>query len=652
MGIDRWLRTALLTLALGSAVIAEPRVEMPGSKVTYHGETRHGVEDFHGIKYAHDTSGPRRFAPPEPYEPTEGSDVDATVPGAACPQIRAAVPPFFSETEDQSEDCLSLRITRPAGTRAGDRLPVIAHIPGGGLVKAWSEDALHDPAGLVLRSVAAGRPVVHVFINFRVTVFGFARLPLLRERGSLNAGLRDQRLAFEWIRDHIAAFGGDAARVTALGLSAGGTMASTHLMAYGGERGVPFTRLWAMSGPPGTSLNMTTDATEIHTRSVAGKLGCGGGGGSGSDEELLECLRAVPMDELTTAATAHATENHPPLGLFTFIPSVDGDFLPERPSVLYRGGRSARGVPAVLGWTQDDGATNAGPALAFATEADMKTPIRGFAHALADDDYARLFALYPAADFEADAANYEAARREREQDDDDDAAAAPPPPPVPVHYFRVARILRDLLFTCSAVDFGRELSRQSRALDAAFAGVRLYALNQSTVAPVLRAAGMPWLGGAVHGSDMDYLYANMSPRDVMSEADRRVSDHLVGALLNFAYDGRPGGGDAEAWPEAFAERGAALGASFGDAGETGPSGINIQVIGGPFGTGTGRVRSTASGIMDFPEHADTMQVPLDESVSFKAMESPGSEERHALLQRERLLERCRFIDSLSEKLGN
>jgi carboxylesterase type B len=90
-----------------------------------------------------------------------------------------------------------------------------------------------------------------------------------------------------------------------------------------------------MSGPPGTFFNMTSDATEIHTLAVADKLQCGDKDG----QEQLRCLRDVPMEKLTAVAVEYSTANHPPLGSFTFIPSVDDGFIPDRPSVMYKSGR-------------------------------------------------------------------------------------------------------------------------------------------------------------------------------------------------------------------------------------------------------------------------------------------------------------------------
>ncbi|KAI1271314.1 alpha/beta-hydrolase [Xylaria sp. FL0933] len=624
-----FLRVVFGGLTIRSTVAAEPIVTLTKAQVTYRGVLRDAVEDFHNIKFAHDTSGARRFAPPEAYHPPPGSEIDATTPGPACPQTRAGIPPFFAETPNQSENCLNLRITRPHGTIANvsEKLPVVVHLVGGGVVKGSAYDETFDPANLVARSAALKKPVIHVVLNYRLTIFGFARLPILKDQKSLNVGMRDQRAGLQWVKDNIAAFGGDPARITSFGLSSGGTFSSLHLMTYGGQYGVPFTQAWVMSGPPGTALNMTFDATEIHTYAVADRLGCN----KGSDKAILDCLREVPMDKLTETAMAYSIENHPPAGLFTFIPSVDGDFLPERQSVLYKTGRFVKGIPMVFGWTQDDGATNAGPAHLFRGEDDMKIPLQNFAHALTGDDYERIFSLYPAKDFEEDLHNYEI----RKTKDD---------PVVPIHYFRVARIMRDLLFTCSSIDFGLEMARQSRALDG-FSGVYHYVLNQSMVTPLFHAAGMSYLG-AVHGSDMDYLYNNMFPRDQLSESDADASDIFIESFLNFAYTGQPNGEGLPSWLQSFSDPGD-LDGSPDELDH--PQTFNLRVLGGPLGNGAAYLakrssESSAEGIM---------QVPLlNSQVRFKEMQSRICRERQREVERENLLERCALINSLAEKLGH
>lgn len=109
-------------------------------------------------------------------------------------------------------------------------------------------------------------------------------------------------------------------------------MTSLHLMAYGGERGLPFTQPGSMSGPPGTALNITGTATELHARAVAEQLDCQ----DSNDQDILEELRSVSADRSTEVAVGYAVSNRPPVGLFSSIASVDGDIISDRQSDLYK----------------------------------------------------------------------------------------------------------------------------------------------------------------------------------------------------------------------------------------------------------------------------------------------------------------------------
>ncbi|KAI8946392.1 hypothetical protein F4801DRAFT_583428 [Xylaria longipes] len=286
----------------------------------------------------------------------------------------------------------------------------------------------------------------------------------------------------------------------------------------------------------------------------------------------------------------------------------------------------------VFGWVQDDGATNAGPAPLFQSEEAMKTSIQNSARALTDDDYEKLFSLYPAKSFEEDVRNYEARKAEND-------------PVAPVHYFRVARIMQDLLSTCSSIDFGFEMAKQSQTVDG-FSGVYHYVLNQSMVTPLFHAAGMPYLG-AIHGSDLNYLYNNMFPRDQISESDRHVSDTLISSFVNFAHTGRPDGEGLPSWPQSFS--------APGDLDELGvgadsPSSFNLRVLGGPLGKGVAHLvgrHSLATG-----EHEGIVQIPLGGEVEYGEMKSRACQDRQREVERENLLERCAFINSLAEKLGH
>ncbi|TGO63460.1 hypothetical protein BOTNAR_0100g00200 [Botryotinia narcissicola] len=107
----------LVFLSITSAInpSSTPEVIFSESQVTYRGIISSKVEHFHNVKYAADTSGPNRFAPPKPFTPPPGTIIDSSLPGPACPQIKDPMSPFFSAVEEISEDCLHLHIARPSG---------------------------------------------------------------------------------------------------------------------------------------------------------------------------------------------------------------------------------------------------------------------------------------------------------------------------------------------------------------------------------------------------------------------------------------------------------------------------------------------------------------------------------------------------------
>lgn len=193
-----------------TAVTATPIAVDSTNNVTYQGLVRNGIEVFLGIPFGQDTGGANRFKPPQPWTPMAGSLVDATAYGAACPQpVPGSGVLKLTPVSKISEDCLNLNIARPSGVDAGAKLPVIAFIYGGGFSTGFNEEQSTAPDGMILESVQNGLPIVHVVMNYRLGVFGFATSEALLGEGSSNAGLRDQRLALEWVRDNIQHFGGD-----------------------------------------------------------------------------------------------------------------------------------------------------------------------------------------------------------------------------------------------------------------------------------------------------------------------------------------------------------------------------------------------------------------------------------------------------------
>jgi para-nitrobenzyl esterase len=189
------------------------------------GTRAEGLHIFRGVPFARPPVGARRFHPPE--RPAAWAVVrDATRFGPAAPQSLGLLGPVFSLGITRTdEDCLSLNVWTQGVD--GRRRPVLVWIHGGAFVLGAGSQSLYDGAVLARRG-----DVVVVTINYRLGSLGFLRLRELsggRLPASGNEGLLDQIAALEWVRDEIAAFGGDPGNVTIFGESAGAMSCATLL---------------------------------------------------------------------------------------------------------------------------------------------------------------------------------------------------------------------------------------------------------------------------------------------------------------------------------------------------------------------------------------------------------------------------------------
>ena len=184
-----------------------------------------GVAAYKGIRYA--VAG--RWEYPVPVTAWEGV-YDATAYGACCPQPRAFSPEnetpqqafYYHEfregrTFSYSEDCLFLNVFTPDSAKAGDGLPVLFYIHGGGFLTGCGHETHFDCP------VWPTKGVIGVTINYRLGPLGFLTLPELKQEAGCtgNYGLYDQLAALQWVQRNIAAFGGDPDNVTIMGQSAG-----------------------------------------------------------------------------------------------------------------------------------------------------------------------------------------------------------------------------------------------------------------------------------------------------------------------------------------------------------------------------------------------------------------------------------------------
>jgi para-nitrobenzyl esterase len=288
----------------------------------FEGDSEGGVLSFKGIRYGR----AERFRAPAPIAPSS-IPIAAHEFGPVCPQTGDHYRP-------QSEDCLFLNIWTPeADPRA--RRPVMLYIHGGAYSGGSVTDPLNDG-----RYLAARGDVVVVTVNHRLNAFGYLYLARFDARfaDSGNAGQLDLILALKWVRDNIAAFGGDPDRVMLFGQSGGGAKIAT-LMGMPAAAGL-FQRATTMSGQQVTAsgpLNATARA-----RAYLARLGV--------QENGLDALLAKPAEALVEALAA----TDPILGGGVYFgPVLDMKWLTRHPFWPDANPQS-RHIPMMLGNVRDE----------------------------------------------------------------------------------------------------------------------------------------------------------------------------------------------------------------------------------------------------------------------------------------------------------
>jgi carboxylesterase type B len=286
-----------LLLSLLATVTALPTsnvVKFQDATIT--GETLTNHYTFRGIRYAIAPTGNKRFKPPISPPKLTGTLTMKTF-GPSCWQF---TPDKSKISTPESEDCLSINVYVPKTPSVTGALKVLVWVHGGSNTSGSSSDPAEDMDNFP-------SDFIKVSFNYRLGAFGF--LPGTQSFTERNAGLLDQKLAFEWVKANIASFGGDPNQITAIGVSAGANSIGTHMLALNGTQTL-FSRAILIS-PPTLMLPFNPSVETAKREAIRATVNC-------KFNQGPSCLYAAPADLYASNATN-----------FFYIPTVDRTYIAQ-----------------------------------------------------------------------------------------------------------------------------------------------------------------------------------------------------------------------------------------------------------------------------------------------------------------------------------
>ncbi|WP_374948264.1 carboxylesterase/lipase family protein [Mucilaginibacter sp.] len=320
-------KLGLLLLAQMACALTFAQMQVKIANGTLEGTNeKSGVHSFKGIPFAQPPIGDLRWKEPQPVNGWTGVRKCDSF-GYNAMQKKVFGDMGF-RSPGMSEDCLYLNVWVPAKP-AKEKLPVLVYFYGGGFAAGDGSERRYDGESMAKRGIIA------LTVNYRLGVFGFMSHPELTKesahQASGNYGLLDQAAALRWVKENIAAFGGDPKRVTIAGESAGSIAVSAQMVS-------PLSKdlIAGAIGESGAMINPTLPAIPLANGEQNGvkfgeKIGA----------TTLAALRAIPADKLLDDASKPGT---PPMS-----PTVDGYFLIKKPEDSFAAGEQAK-VPLLAGW--------------------------------------------------------------------------------------------------------------------------------------------------------------------------------------------------------------------------------------------------------------------------------------------------------------
>ena len=461
----------------------KPLTEVKVKQGKVQGKVEHRIGTFFGIPFAEAPVGELRWKTPVPkktwkgvFNATEAAGMPPqqvrTWPGAPAPKV--------------TEDCLYLNIQTPAQS-AKEKLPVLVWIHGGGFITgdANSNDGTQF----------AKKGIVYVSLSYRTGALGFLSLPELsaeNERGiSGNYGLLDMIEGLKWVKENIAAFGGDPAKVTIMGESAGAiavSMLCASPLAKGLFRG-------AISESGGSFCPV--DAVRVDNNGIRDV--------KGSEEYGLAWMKRIgvsSLEELRRTPWETLVSDEQSGGVGGFWPTVDGYVLPDDQYKMYEAG-NYNDVNVLIGTNSDEGAMFSRPTELAKYQADIRTEYGPFAE--------RMLALYPATN-------------------DEETFGA------------LSDIFRETAFAWPTWAWANLQNKTGKGK------VYLYYFDQfDPNRPMFGGPDAPKPRGANHASEMSYVFASSWGRPFQG-GDKAVSDAMHNYWANFVKTGDPNGDGLDNWP--------------------------------------------------------------------------------------------------------
>jgi para-nitrobenzyl esterase len=463
-----------------------------------------GIRAFKGLPFAAPPVGNLRWREPQPVKNWQGVR-QATQFGPRAMQL-AVFGDMGFRSNGMNEDCLYLNVWTPAKT-SKEQLPVLVYFYGGGFVAGDGSEARYDGESMAKRGIVA------VTVNYRLGVFGFMAHPELTKespnKASGNYGYLDQAAALRWVKQNIAAFGGDPNKVTIAGESAGSISVSAQMAS-------PLSKnlFRGAIGESGALVNSSLDPVPLAEGEKTGTTFAAEMGANS-----LAALRALPAQQLLDAAGKK--------GIPGFPATIDGYFFPKSPAAIFAAGEQAK-VPLLAGWNSEEMTYMFLMGRENPTQENYKKAVEK----LYGNQTEEILQVYKATS---------------------DADVVPVATDLASDRFIAYSTWKwlDLHSQTGGKPVYRYLFSRPRpamvpAMGNASAGLAGGVVKESDA----NAVKMPQAKGAVHAAEIEYAMGNLPYNTVYSwtPEDYKVSETMQGYFANFIKTGNPNGQSLPQWP--------------------------------------------------------------------------------------------------------